>query len=143
MKRIGLLSALLVLITALDISAATTREIPTIVTQGFASYKALGSAAAMKIWLKGSSLEESEEATDQARTLSNAEAVFGRFESFEVLQLAQLGNRTFRVFAVIHYERGPLFASFLVYRLRNDWVIQGLRFHPVPEQILPEVLFGD
>jgi hypothetical protein len=140
MRRPAIFAVLFALFTQTG-ALADTREIPQIVTQGFASFKALGNAAAMKIWLRGSSMEGSEEAGDELRTLANAEAVLGRFEGFEVLQLTQFGSRTFRVYVVIHYDRGPLFGSFLVYRLRNDWVIQGLRFHPAPEQILPEVLF--
>ena len=131
--------ALIVLSLSLRASAASV-EIPYVVTQGFASYRALGVSAAVKTWMKGSPIEGSEAVSDEARVLSLAENRLGRFEGFEVLQVSEFGSRTLLIYAALHYERGPLFGKFLVYRIRNDWVINGIRFDPAPEQILPEPL---
>jgi hypothetical protein len=120
-----------------------SREVPDVVPQGFAAYKALGTAAAMKIWLKGSHLEGSETASEEVRVLSRAEALLGRIEGFEVLQMTRLGSRTHLVHVVVHYERGPIFGRFLVYRLRNDWITNAIRFDPAPERVLPRELVGE
>ena len=143
MKRIALFALLLALCTS-TVAAATVREIPDVVTDGFASYRALGANAGMKMWLKGSSISVgSEVIEEELRVLGSAEAAFGRLEGYEVLELAQFGSRTYYVYTVIHYERGSIFGRFLVYRARQDWLTQGIRFEFSPEQILPENLFGE
>ena len=143
MKRTALFASLLMLCAPI-LGAATAREIPDIVTEGFASYRALGANAGMKMWLKGSSISVSSEViAEELRVLASAEAAFGRLEGYEILELAQFGSRTFYVYAVIHYERGSIFGRFLVYRARQDWLTQGIRFEFSPEQILPENLLGE
>jgi hypothetical protein len=134
---------LLFMLAAVRAAAADTREIPQLVTQGFASYRALGVSAGLKTWLRNSPLEGSEEAAEAAQVLAAAERAYGRFENFEVLQLSRFGSRTWLVFAAVEYERGSLFSRFVAYRIRNDWVINALRFDPAPEAVLPDTLLGN
>ena len=74
MKRTALLVTLLMSCAPI-LSAATVREIPDIVTEGFSSYRALGANAGMKMWLKGSSIPlGSEIITEEMKVLASAEA---------------------------------------------------------------------
>jgi hypothetical protein len=47
------------------------------------------------------------------------------------------------VYLTINYEKGPLFARFLAYRIRNDWVLPDFTFDTKPEAVFPPELLAD
>ena len=113
------------------------QEIPNIIKSGLNAYKEKGVQEVLKIWLKGSPLEGSKEALSQSNSFKQIEDMYGKYESYEVLKVNQLGIRTQQIYLVMHYTNGPLFCRFLTYQVKDGSVIDFFFFHTDPYQILP------
>jgi hypothetical protein len=125
-------------------AATETRlGVPGPITTGLADYAFQGADAAVKAWVKGSAREGSPEASIQVKYLKEVESVYGKFQSYHLVQVHALSPLSFIVYLTINYERGPLFARFLAYRIRNDWVLPEFTFDTKPEAIFPPDLLAD
>jgi hypothetical protein len=126
-------------------NAATDTKLglPGPITTGLAAYAFQGPDAAVKEWVKGSSREGSPEASIQINYLKQVESTYGKFQSYHLVQVHGLSSLTQIVYLTINFEKGPLFARFLAYRIRNDWVLPDFSFDTKPEAIFPPELLAD
>jgi len=61
-------------------------------------------------------------------------------EGNEILRVTPIGSRVLRVYAIVHYQKGPLYMWFECYRASSDWTVVAFLFNPRPEPILPASL---
>ena len=103
-----------------------------------------GGTAAMKAWLAGSGLEGNTQANSQANTLRQIEDFYGKPEGFEIISESSVSERVKMVLAVMHYQKGPLFARAQFYKLSaGGWVSSEVKFHTEAAQIFPPAaLYG-
>ncbi|HLG23005.1 MAG TPA: hypothetical protein VI382_09330 [Candidatus Manganitrophaceae bacterium] len=117
-------------------------EVPKIIFSGLGEYGFKGAEAVVKVWMKGSALEESVESLTYVNALKQAESIYGNFLSSSVAHVHPLTTTTLLVYLSINYEKGPLFARFLVYRAKEGWIIPEISFNTKPELILPPSLLA-
>jgi hypothetical protein len=138
-----LLAAVLLSPSVADAATDTKLGIPSPITTGLADYAFQGADAAVKAWAKGSAREGSPEISIQVNYLKQVEAVYGKFQGYHVVQVHGLSPLSLIVYLTINYEKGPLFARFLAYRIRNDWVLPDFTFDTKPEAVFPPELLAD
>lgn len=115
----------------------SNQDIPAMLQAGFDAYKSQGADAAVKAWIKGSPLDDSKPALTQANNLHQIEDFYGPYRSFEVMSQKELASTTRIIYIVLNYEKGPLFAKFLVFRTEKGWVLTSFMFNTDDQKILP------
>ena len=118
--------------------ATGSDEVPKVIVSGLDAYKAEGPDAAVKAWIKGSPVEGSKEALSQANNLRQVQDFYGAYKTFHLIQSRNLGPTSRMIYLVFDYEKGPLFARFLVFRAEQGWIVTSFAFNTHPEAILPE-----
>jgi hypothetical protein len=118
--------------------AQRSTDVPPIVLRGFEAYIARGTEAAFDTWLTGSPVAS--DANMRASAIDGLKAVeaqYGRVVGHEILGVAPVGTTVRRVYVVIRYERGPLYAWFDCYQTGETWIIPGFLVNTRPQLILP------
>jgi hypothetical protein len=145
-KRVFLLSLcalLFVQLTASAQSADTNKpgveDVPPVILSGLQGFKDKGPEEAVRIWIKDSPIDGSKEAVTQANSLRQVQDFYGAYQSFEVLIAHDLGHRTRVLYLTLEFEKGPLFAKFVVYRSNHRWILTSFNFNTKEELILPPV----
>lgn len=92
---------------------------------------------AIKFWVKGSVLESSKDALTQASNLRDIQAYYGRFQYFDLIRLQELSSRVRIAYMVMNYDRGPLFARFVLFHAQTGWVPVTFQFDTDDTKILP------
>lgn len=144
-RALGLVTLCFVLIAFFLSSSARAQkpgsdEIPRVILAGMDAYKTDGPEAAIKAWLKGSPIEGSRDALSQANIMRQVQDYYGTFKAFELISSKSLSpsNRIF--YLSLNYEKGPLFAKFLVYRSQDSWIVVSFNFNTKEEVIIPSNL---
>ena len=115
-------------------------EVPKILLSGLEAYKAEGPEAAIKTWIKGSSIEGSKDAISQANILRQIQDYYGAYKTFELVSSRNLTPTTRVIYLALDYEKGPLFAKFVVYRAEVGWIVVSFTFNTKEELIFPNSL---
>jgi hypothetical protein len=110
---------------------------PSIVVAGLAAYKAEGTQAALRAWLKGGPLETSKEAMAQANMLNQIQEFYGKYESYECMEVKDLSSRSQLSYVIMHYENGALFAMFLTYKAKTAVTLSNMQFNTEPWKLWP------
>jgi hypothetical protein len=113
--------------------------LPPVVLSGLDGYKAKGAEEAVRLWVRDSPLEGSNDATSQVTVLRQAEQFYGAYQWYEVVRTREVSPRTMVVYLVLNYERGPLFSRFTVYRSNHRWIMTYFDFNTREENIFPPV----
>jgi hypothetical protein len=118
-------------------------DVPKLITSGLEAYKTTGSAEAFAIWLKGSPLEADKTTMASLKdSFTQVEAMYGKMIGYDVLRTVKISSRTNRIYAEIHYEKGPLFLYMDCYKSPNGWIVPMMRFHTDADKILTAEVFG-
>ena len=126
-----------------EAAASYAEETPKIVIDAFEAYKKSSFEDAAKIWYKGSPMENDTTTKMNLKSgITKIETIYGKMIGYEVLDFLKISPSTNRTYAVILYEKGPLFMYVDCYKSPNGWIIPELVFNPRAHMILPrEVLF--
>jgi hypothetical protein len=112
-------------------------DIPKIVLAGLDAYKAEGADAAMKAWIKGSPLDGSKDALSQANVLRQIQDFYGSYKTFDLVHTRILSPNIRVIYLSLNYEKGPLFAKFVVYQTVQGWILTTFTFNTKDELIIP------
>lgn len=139
--RSGFLAGLLSIV--LFAASSSAEEAPKLILNGLEAYKATGSGEAFAIWLKGSPLEADKTTLASLKdSFTQVETMYGKMIGFEVLRIVKISSRTNRIYAELHYEKGPLFLYMDCYKSPNGWIVPMMRFHTDADKILTAEVFG-
>lgn len=139
MKRV--LTVWLACLSISGVTIAATPAIPPIVTAGLEAYQKSGFKAALDVWLKGSPMESDKTSLiNTTGAIASIETAYGKMTGYEVVKTVSLSPSTLRVYVVIDYEKGPLFASFYCYKSKDGWIIPKFQCHTDVERVFPESL---
>jgi len=119
------------------VGAQESGEVPKIILSGLEAYKAEGAEAAIKAWIKDSSIEGSKDALSQANVLRTVQDYYGAYKTFDVIRTRNLSPTTRVIYMILDYEKGPLFSKFVVYRAEKGWVLTMFTFNTKEELIVP------
>jgi hypothetical protein len=112
-------------------------DLPGIVSAGLKEYKDKGPEAAIKAWIKGSAVETSIEAQSQANLFRQVESLYGKYIGNELVMIKEINKTSSMVYITLNYEKGPLFANFLVYKNGGNTILAMFNFNTKPDAILP------
>jgi len=113
-------------------------DVPKVILSGMEAYKAEGPEAAVKAWIQGSAIEGSKDALSQANLLREVQDYYGAYKSFDVIRSRNLSPTTRIIYIILDYEKGPLFARFVVYRVEQRWILVSFTFNTKLEVMAPE-----
>ncbi len=122
---------------AADDSGSAAAKVPKIVRFGLDAYKNGGPDDAVNAWLQGSVLSGSKEALDAANLLRQVHTVYGAYLGFDVISVRDLTPSTRVLYLALDYDRGPVFARFVVYRAKPGWVVTDFVFDQKEDLVLP------
>ncbi len=113
-------------------------DVPHIVIDGLVAYYDKGPDEAVRTWIKDGPIDGNKEALNQANNLRQVQSSYGTFRNFEVIGLEDLSLRVRTVYLVMNYDKGPLFARFMLYRsVDRGWLMTSFDLNTDPEAILP------
>ncbi|HEY8996474.1 MAG TPA: hypothetical protein VIM60_01170 [Edaphobacter sp.] len=111
--------------------------VPLFIVNGINAYKSVGPEAAIKAWAEFGALQDSKDANDQAAYLHQVQSLYGPLEGYDFISSRILSPRTRVLYLTFDYERGPVFAKFVIYRSSQRWLLTSLDFNLREEMILP------
>jgi len=111
--------------------------VPLFIVNGINAYKSVGPEAAIKSWTEFGAMQDSKEASDQAAYLHQVQSLYGPLEGYAFIASRILSPRTRVIYLSFDYERGPLFAKFVIYRSSQRWLLTSLDFNIREEMVLP------
>lgn len=112
-------------------------EVPKVLILGFDAYKMGGPDEAMRTWLRGSPNEGNRDVFSQALVLRSVQETYGAYRGFQVVSAREVTPSTRILYMTIDYEKGPLFAKFVLYRTDPGWIVTDLAFNANDAAILP------
>ena len=114
-----------------------SESLPPIIILGLETYKTSGPEEAVRTWIKGSALDGSKDALSQANLLRQIQDYYGTYRTFEIVSARDLSPRTRVIYLVLDFEKGPLFAKFVVYRSGQAWILAYFNFNTKEELVFP------
>jgi hypothetical protein len=120
-----------------ELKAQRSSSLPPIVESGLAVYASGGPGPALLSWRKGGPSEGDKEAVETADELKQLEKSLGHYKSYDLIERTEISKRSEILYLSLNFERGAVFASFLVYKTTKDWVIQNMDFNTEPTLIMP------
>jgi hypothetical protein len=115
----------------------TAEGLPPMILSGLEAYKDKGPEEAVRAWIKDSPIDGSKDALSQSNTLRQIQDFYGAYQAFEVISTRELTPRIRAIYLALDFEKGPLFAKFLVYRSNQQWILTSFNFNTKEELILP------
>lgn len=113
--------------------------LPPVILSGLDGYKSKGAEEAVRLWVKDSPLEGSNDAQSQVTALRQIESLYGAYQWYEIIRTREITPRMMVIYLVLDYERGPLFARFTIYRANHRWIMTYFDFNTREENIFPPV----
>ena len=118
-----------------------TEEIPKIIQFGLDTYKSEGPESAIKAWVKGGPYDGNRDvAVGQANILRQAQGLYGTYRGYELIHEQDVSASVRVFYLTLNFERGPVFARFIVFRSEQGAMITALNFSVKPEDIVPNLL---
>jgi len=119
---------------------ATAAEpvLPPVIQAGLGLWSKGGPELALDAWQKGGLLE-----SDTARFAAwmdffrRHDRALGNYESSEIVATKGLGRTSQICYLSLNFERGAVYAKFVLYRSSKGWLVQNMDFHTRPEAIMP------
>lgn len=87
-------------------------------------------------------MEGSKDALAQANNLRQVEEFYGKYVDFHPIRRYAITSTSQICYLVMDYERGPLFAVFLVYKQKDRWSLVTFKFHTDCGQVWPSCTFA-
>lgn len=133
----------IVSIIALTHMVHAQEAIPDIIGNGIAALTKEGSAAAISVWLNGSPIEN--DTSGRSKLLGGLSAVadlYGKPIGFDLIQSFPISPSLTRVYGVINYQKGVLYARWDCYKTSSGWIIPEFLVNTTAEQVLPTKLLS-
>ncbi len=119
-------------------AAEPNPALPPVVQGGLTLLASGGPQPAIESWCQGGILERNEGANLAAeQRLKRLAGLLGNYRSYELIETRELGRTSQLLYLALNFERGALYARFLVCRTDRQWVVQSLDFDTQPEAIMP------
>ena len=131
---------IIIVVGAIASTAWPVEPAPQVVQDGFRALKEQGPDKALEIWIKGSPIQDDPNAKSQSAFLQQIINLYGSFEGYEVVRTCRLGSRSKMVYVASHFQKGDVFARFLLYQTGDSWILSIFQFHTNPDVVWPSSL---
>ncbi len=118
------------------LAAESDPSIPPVIQTGFDSYAKGQVGPAIDAWRKGGLLGQYP-SSSFFNYFTESQRAVGNYKSYELITTKRIGSSSKIIYLSINYERGAIYARFLVYRTDTDWVVQSMNFNTRPEALMP------
>ena len=143
-KRVTLVVLILFIFCALWTThlhaSVKTKDIPQPLTKALAVYKAKGVQEFIKTLVKDGPMEGNVEIKTQIATLEKIELYYGKYQSYDILNIKRLSDSIRLVYLIINFEKGAVFGKLVAFKNKNKETVTSFVFHTKPEKVLPEAL---
>lgn len=139
MRRMALLVCAVCVLSAPPVHSQSENgpSVPKVLEAGFDAYRAGGPDEALRVWLRNSPLEGSGEIGKADQALHAAQAQFGQWRSFDIVSDRTISASTRVIYMTLNFDKGPLFAKFILYRTEPGYIVTSLLFSPNDTDVLP------
>jgi hypothetical protein len=129
--------------TSPAVAADASPAIPPVIEAGFAAWgKVSDPNVAFSFWKKGGLMENDAKVAALANYFRRIERAVGNYKSYEPVESKQISRNSRITYLAINFERGAVYARFLIYRTDNNWVVQNMDFSTQPEALMPWLAFA-
>ena len=125
------------------VAAEPDSSIPSVIRAGFDFFQKQRPEQGVDAWKEGGLVGEEFKSTPHATYFRQAERTLGKYVSYEWVATKIVGKSSKILYLAINYERGAVYARFLVYRTERDWVVQSMNFNTRPEALMPWLAFEE
>ncbi len=123
-------------------AADSGASIPAVIQSGYTAWlKVNDPGVAVNIWRKGGLLENDSKAVVLGNYFRRIGSTVGNYKSYELVEKKSIGQNSQIFYFTMHFERGAVYARFLVYQGDKGWVIQNMDFSTQPEAVMPWLAF--
>lgn len=123
-------------------TAKAADDVPSVVISGLNTYRTNSLKAAYEIWSRGT-LENDKASREAAVSgLTQVESIYGKMTGYDIVKVVPVGAVVKRIYFVVHYEKGPVYAYFDCYNTGEKWVVTDLLFHTKANLVFPASLLG-
>jgi hypothetical protein len=125
------------------VAAEPDSFIPSVIQAGFDFFQKQRPEQGVDLWKEGGLAGEEFRSLSHATVFRQAERAMGKYVSYEWVATKMVGKSSRIIYLSINYERGAVYARFLVYRTEKDWVVQSMNFNTRPEALMPWLAFEE
>lgn len=112
--------------------------LPSVVQSGLTLLASGGPQPAVDTWFQGGILERYEGANRNTEQRLKAFADrLGNYRAYELIETRAIGRTSQLLYLTLNFDRGAVYARFLVCRADKQWVVQSLAFDLKPEALMP------
>lgn len=139
MRRMALLLCVVCVLAAplAQGQAESAPPVPKVLEAGFDAYRAGGPDEALRVWLRNSPLEGTQEIGKADQALHAAQAQFGQWRRFDIVSDHTISRSTRVIYMTLDFDKGPLFAKFVLYRTEPGYIVTSVAFSPNDTDVLP------
>ncbi len=117
--------------------------VPPVIQAGFESWtKGGGVQGAVYLWQKGGLMDGDGRVSELSSRLQRVAQALGGYSTYELLKTDPIGKSSQVLYLAMNFQRGAVFARFVLYRTEKAWVVQEMDFSTRPEAIMPWLSFA-
>jgi hypothetical protein len=117
--------------------AQSNASMPDVIKKGLSLYEKGGVIVAFNSWQQGGMLEGDSTANARLHSFTDMTAAIGNYKSSDVIRIKAISNQSRLVYFAMNFNRGVIYAKFLIYHAETEWVVQHMVFGARPESIMP------
>lgn len=124
-------------------AADASPAIPPVIEAGFTAWgKVSDPTVAFNLWKKGGLMENDSKVAALSNYFRRIERTVGNYRSYEPVESKPISQDSRITYLAINFERGAVYARFLIYRTDAGWVVQNMDFSTQPEALMPWLAFA-
>jgi len=124
-------------------AADASPAIPPVIEAGFAAWaKVSDPTVAFNLWKKGGLMENDSKVVALSNYFRRIERAVGNYKSYEPVESKRISQNSRITYLAINFDRGAVYARFLIYRTDAGWVVQNMDFSTQPEALMPWLAFA-
>lgn len=124
------------------LAASPNSSTPPVIQAGFTQWAKNGATLALDAWQKGGLLEGDNKVASLANYFRRLDRALGNYKAYEWVDAKRVSDSSQIIYVSINFERGAVYARFLLYRTDKSWVVQNMDFNTRPEAIMPWLAFA-
>ena len=121
-------------------ASVKTKDIPPPLSRALAVYKSDGARQFISTLVKDGPMEGNIEIRQQIAILDKVEMYYGRYQSFDIVDIKRFSDSTRLIYLLINFEKGAVFGKLITFKARQKEIVSSFVFHTKPEQVFPEAL---
>ena len=124
------------------LASVKTADIPIPLAKAFAVYKTDGARQFINTLVNDGPMEGNIEIRSQIAILEKVEAYYGKYKSYDILDIKRFSDSTRLIYLLINFEKGAVFGKLIAFKNTQQEIVSSFVFHTKPEQVFPDALLS-